>query len=231
MRVRLCGKKVSATLLRNSDTTWEMFFSVNLRPSVAYSRQYDITTLLQIIACRLLRAKPLSKPILPYCQLDPKEHMSVKFIQNSKVSIQGNAIENVWVMAAILSPQCVNANPCRYAIIRLVNVYFKDLICIFTVHFYRPLCLIISSFTCSSLGCLMNMWTFRPPARWVWCPRTVINNVVFCLVKSLSLFLYCLSEIKFTTAYYKDFPSLVCVYGFGISHDHSSWGSGSSTTN
>ena len=82
-------------------------------------------------------------------------------------------------------------------------MYFKDLICISTVHLYRPLCLNISSLTCSALGCLMNMWTFRPPARWahglLWWPRTAINNVVFCLVKSLSLFLYCLSEIKFTT--------------------------------
>ena len=82
-------------------------------------------------------------------------------------------------------------------------LYFKDLICISTVHLYRPLCLIILSLTCSALGCLMNMWTFRPPARWahgllLW-PRTAIINVVFCLVKRLSLFLYCLSEIKFTT--------------------------------
>ena len=82
-------------------------------------------------------------------------------------------------------------------------LYFKDLNCIFTVHLYRPLCLIISSLTCSALGCLMNMWTIRPTARWahglLWCPGTAINNVVFCLVKSLSLFLYYLSEIKFAT--------------------------------
>ena len=43
----------------------------------------------------------------------------------------------------------------------------------------------------------------RPPARWahglLWWPRTAITNVVSCLVKRLSLFLYCLSEIKFTT--------------------------------
>ena len=41
-----------------------------------------------------------------------------------------------------------------------------------------------------------------PPARWahglLWWPRTAINNVVFCLVKNLSLFWYCLSEIMFT---------------------------------
>ena len=71
------------------------------------------------------------------------------------------------------------------------------------MHLYRQLCLIISSLTCSALGCLMNMWTYRPPARWahglLWWPRTAIINVVSCLVKRLSLFLYCLSEIKFTT--------------------------------
>ena len=82
-------------------------------------------------------------------------------------------------------------------------LYFKYLICIFAVHLYRPFCLTISSLSCSALGCLMNTWTFRPPARWAqgllrW-PRTAVNNVVFCLVKSLSLFLYCLSEIKFPT--------------------------------
>ena len=61
--------------------------------------------------------------------------------------------------------------------------YFKDLICISTVYLYRPLCLIISRLTCSALGCLMNMWTFRPPARWahglLWWPRTASTNVVF----------------------------------------------------
>ena len=49
----------------------------------------------------------------------------------------------------------------------------------------------------------MSHYSDRPPARWahglLWWPRTAINNVVFCLVESLSLFLYCLSEIKFTT--------------------------------
>ena len=31
------------------------------------------------MACRLLGAKPLSKPMLGYCQLDTKEQSSVKF--------------------------------------------------------------------------------------------------------------------------------------------------------
>ena len=31
------------------------------------------------MACRRIGAKPLSKPMLTYCQLDPKEHISMKF--------------------------------------------------------------------------------------------------------------------------------------------------------
>ena len=41
--------------------------------------------LVQIMACRLFGAKPFSKPMLGYCQLDPYEQTSVKFfikIQN-----------------------------------------------------------------------------------------------------------------------------------------------------
>ena len=102
-------------------------------------------------------------------------------------------------------------------------LYLKDLICISTVHLYCQLCLTISSLTCSALGCLMNMWTFRPPARWahglLWWPRTAITNVVSCLVKRLSLFLYCLSEIKFTNTTYwvafsqqnENYFALICI--------------------
>ena len=47
--------------------------------SDVYRQQYNIPTLFQIMACRLFDAKPLSEPMLPYCQLDPKEHISIKF--------------------------------------------------------------------------------------------------------------------------------------------------------
>ena len=40
-------------------------------PSTAYMCQWIGSALVQIIACRLFGAKPLSKPILGYCQLDP----------------------------------------------------------------------------------------------------------------------------------------------------------------
>ena len=43
----------------------------HLPPSAAYIRQRIRSALVQIIACRLFGAKPLSKPMLDYCQLDP----------------------------------------------------------------------------------------------------------------------------------------------------------------
>ena len=42
-------------------------------------RQYNIPTLLPIMDCRLFGAKPLSEIMLPYGQLDTKEHNSVKY--------------------------------------------------------------------------------------------------------------------------------------------------------
>ena len=62
------------------------------------------------MACRLTDAKPLSEPMLDYCQLDPCEHTSMKIYQNTAIFIEENARENVVCeMASILSrPQCVN---------------------------------------------------------------------------------------------------------------------------
>ena len=58
------------------------------------------------MARHLTGAKPLSKPMMDYCQLDSWEQISV----NSIICIQENAFENVWKMAAILSlPQWVNS--------------------------------------------------------------------------------------------------------------------------
>ena len=39
-------------------------------PSVTYMRQWIGSTFVQIMACRLFGSKPLSKPVLGYCQLD-----------------------------------------------------------------------------------------------------------------------------------------------------------------
>ena len=48
-------------------------------PSAAYMCQWTRLALVQIMACRLSSAKPLSEPMLLYCKLDPQEQTSVKF--------------------------------------------------------------------------------------------------------------------------------------------------------
>ena len=45
----------------------------------AFIRHKTMTSLVQIMACRLSGAKPFSEPLLVYCQLVPWEHISVKF--------------------------------------------------------------------------------------------------------------------------------------------------------
>ena len=47
------------------------------------------------MGCRLIDAKPLSKPVLGYCQLDPSEWTSVKMKWTDKLFIYENAFENV----------------------------------------------------------------------------------------------------------------------------------------
>ena len=47
------------------------------------------------MACCLLGAKPLSEPMLPFCQLDPKEYVSVKFYSKFESFMKGNALANV----------------------------------------------------------------------------------------------------------------------------------------
>ena len=75
------------------------------------------------MACRQYGAKPLSEPVLPYCQLDLKEYISVKFYLKFKVFIQGNALQYVVCeMAAILSPpQCVIDIWCTFIYIVFYN--------------------------------------------------------------------------------------------------------------
>ena len=48
-------------------------------PSAAYMSQWIRSALVQIMAWHLFSAKPLSEPMLGYCQLDPWQQTSVKF--------------------------------------------------------------------------------------------------------------------------------------------------------
>ena len=48
-------------------------------PSVAYMHQWTGSSFVQVMACHLFGAKPLSEQMLIYCQLDYQEQVSVKF--------------------------------------------------------------------------------------------------------------------------------------------------------
>ena len=48
----------------------EEVYIKSLRPSDAYMREYNIQSLVKIMACRLFSAKQTSEPKLPYCELD-----------------------------------------------------------------------------------------------------------------------------------------------------------------
>ena len=56
----------------------------SLRPTDAYMRQYTSPPLIQIMACRLLGAKPFSEPMLLYCQLDTRKQI-IRFQIPTKV--------------------------------------------------------------------------------------------------------------------------------------------------
>ena len=51
----------------------------SLRPSDAYMRQWNESSLVQVMACCLFGTKPLSEPMLAYSLLDAWEHISVIF--------------------------------------------------------------------------------------------------------------------------------------------------------
>ena len=60
---------------------WVVYRSPQLNlslPIAGYMRQRIGSALVQIMACRLFGAKPLSKAMLSYCHLDPNEQTSVK---------------------------------------------------------------------------------------------------------------------------------------------------------
>ena len=101
-----CIRKIRGYILRELHGCVSGFNS--LRLSYIYMHQENIPTLLQIMACRLFGAKPLSEPMLLYCQLDP---ISVKFfLKVKKFSFTEIHLKMCVIckMTAILSqPQCV----------------------------------------------------------------------------------------------------------------------------
>ena len=98
--------KVDFIAEKNCQVLQEMTMEVIAFHKCAVISRQGINSLVQIMACRLIGAKPLSKPMLGYSQLN-KLQWAIN--QNTKIFIQENALENVvWKIAAILSrPQYV----------------------------------------------------------------------------------------------------------------------------
>ena len=65
--------------------TWcvMLYFVINIlptsTPSAKYMHQLSGSSLVQVMACCLSSTKPLPEPLLPYCELDSWEQISVKF--------------------------------------------------------------------------------------------------------------------------------------------------------
>ena len=79
---------------------------IHLRPSDAYMRQYITPTLCQIMACRL-GTNPSSERMLPYCQIDHKEHFSVKLFKIQKFSFKDMPLK---IASAKWGPVCLGLN-------------------------------------------------------------------------------------------------------------------------
>ena len=67
----------------------------SLRLSDAYMCHQPTPSLIQMIACRLFGARPLSKPMLYYCQLDHWGQSSVEKYSKFKLVSQDDAFEKV----------------------------------------------------------------------------------------------------------------------------------------
>ena len=93
MCVILCHVKEVNVKGTDKHLTWHL--SINSSPSAAYMLRWTRSALVQIMACRLIGAKPLPEPTLTYCQLDPKEQTSVKFESRYGNFIPKNAFQNV----------------------------------------------------------------------------------------------------------------------------------------
>ena len=83
------------------------------------------------MACRLFGAKPLSEPMMTYCQLNPVFLFNKILCETNKDFIQGNAFENaVWKMGTILSrPHSVNHVRGCESNLKLLPFYHGDGCC------------------------------------------------------------------------------------------------------
>ena len=85
----------------------------SLRQSDAHMRQHNIQALLQIMAWRLFGAKPISEPMLPNCQLDARQHISMKFYVKFKKNVHSRKC--TWNYRLPKSrPSCPSLNVLRH---------------------------------------------------------------------------------------------------------------------
>ena len=71
------------------------------------------SALVQIMACHLFGAKPLSDPMLTYCQFDPQEYTSVKFESKYQTFVSWKCFSKCRLQneGHLSRPPCVN-EPC-----------------------------------------------------------------------------------------------------------------------
>ena len=75
---RLCKFVYSSNTAKGQIIVHSIYFN-SLRPRDAYMSHQTYPSLVQIMAYHMVGTKPLSEPMLPYCQSDHKKHNSVKF--------------------------------------------------------------------------------------------------------------------------------------------------------
>ena len=135
-----CHMTTSGATMTTKLATWQhLLFSVLLfnvlRSKDAHVRRRTRSSLIEVMACRLFGAKPLSRPILDNCQWDPKEHISIKSYLKIK-RVHRKAFENVLCrLSAILSwLQCLNTLRCGAS-----GCHFADdiFLCILSNTFFR----------------------------------------------------------------------------------------------
>ena len=66
-----------------------------------------ISSWFQVMVCRLFRAMPLPQSMMTYCELDPQEHSSVKFVMKLKHFLWCNCI---WKWCLPKWPSCIDLN-------------------------------------------------------------------------------------------------------------------------
>ena len=81
---RNCHLHCYSHLALEMETSMKFWDFKSSPPSAVYVRQWIVSALVQIMACRLFGVKPLSKPILGYCQLAPSGQTSVKIYSQFK---------------------------------------------------------------------------------------------------------------------------------------------------